>query len=527
MRDADVTGAKRAKTRGGGGDPTGLDAAYEKGPGVSGRGPDSGDQQFLGAGPARLFQPPPTALPGRGCVGFGAILLTRPEPGAGVRFAECRGAMTGPGRAVGSGDRRASRIPAGGLSGRRRVFARRIDPWSPRHDPHRLPARLPPLHAPHPRRRRAVDGHAGGDRLVGAHPAGHRRPRPGGPRRRSVVGGIVFAVTKYDQVKLARQKLYEEANKDSLSKQIEEMTAQAKAANDASLVNQERMRESLHQLRNDAHRASLENHELRDDLATLRTQFMAVSKQLHETDLLLHAARAEMHAASSELKHTADALAASERDRRSLREQIAALRSGQRAQDTRLDRLEDASEDDDRRIPRPAGYGGSGGARPSRSAKSAGLREGKPPVKLTLHLSFPADLGKRFAVHAAATAMSESDLFAEPVRPGCLRFVFPDRDRGSEEPAAEGDAAQGRGRLVSTRGHLTVPPAGRGRPFSPGRPGTVRVRTAVSAADRGEILDQVLLGTLAVAADQVGVLAPGEVRDVPSCDLIQGRFASG
>lgn len=161
-----------------------------------------------------------------------------------------------------------------------------------------------------------------------------------------LVAGLIFAVTKYDQVRLARQKLYEEANKVSLSKQIEEMTAQAKVANDASLVNQERMRESLHQLRNDAHRASLENHELRDDLATLRTQFMAVSKQLHETDLLLHAARAEMHATSSELKHTADALDSSERDRRSLREQIAAVRSGQHAQETRLDRLEDASEEE-------------------------------------------------------------------------------------------------------------------------------------------------------------------------------------
>jgi chromosome segregation ATPase len=163
----------------------------------------------------------------------------------------------------------------------------------------------------------------------------------------SIVGGIIFAVTKYDQVKLARQKLYEDANKDSLSKQIEDMTAQAKVANDASLVNQERMRESLHQLRNDAQRAAVENHELRADLATLRTQFMAVSKQLHETDLLLHTARAEMHDASLELKHTADALATSERDRRSLREQIAALRSGQHAQDTRLDLLEHASEEED------------------------------------------------------------------------------------------------------------------------------------------------------------------------------------
>lgn len=158
----------------------------------------------------------------------------------------------------------------------------------------------------------------------------------------SVVGGIVYAVTKYDQVKLGRLKLYEDAHKDSLSKQIEDLMAQARAASEQSLANQERQCESLHQLRNDAQLAALENHELRADLATLRAQFMAASKQLHETDLLLHAARAEMHAASLELKHGADALAASERDRQSLRELIAGLRSGQRAQDTRLDLLEHA-----------------------------------------------------------------------------------------------------------------------------------------------------------------------------------------
>ena len=156
----------------------------------------------------------------------------------------------------------------------------------------------------------------------------------------SLVGGIVFAIAKYDQVKLGRLKLYEDANRDSLAKQIEGLMAQAQAASEKSLSNQERQRESLHQLRNDAQRAALENHELRGDLGTLRAQFMAASKQLHETDLLLHAARSEMHVAALELKHTAEALAASERDRRSLREQVAVLRSGQHAQDTRLDLLE-------------------------------------------------------------------------------------------------------------------------------------------------------------------------------------------
>lgn len=60
------------------------------------------------------------------------------------------------------------------------------------------------------------------------------------------------------------------------------------------------------------------------------------------------------------------------------------------------------------------------------------------PVKLTLQL--PAELAKRFGVHAEMVGLSKSDLFAELVKAGCKRFVVSDRERGPGE-AAETDAA--------------------------------------------------------------------------------------
>jgi hypothetical protein len=60
-------------------------------------------------------------------------------------------------------------------------------------------------------------------------------------------------------------------------------------------------------------------------------------------------------------------------------------------------------------------------------------------MKLTL--SVPVDTARRFAVHAAATGMSKSDLFAELVRQGYRRFVLSDRERGPDEETHEVDAA--------------------------------------------------------------------------------------
>lgn len=70
-------------------------------------------------------------------------------------------------------------------------------------------------------------------------------------------------------------------------------------------------------------------------------------------------------------------------------------------------------------------------------AKPADRPDDKP-VKLTL--SLPADLARRFGVHAEMTGQSKSELFAELVKAGCKRFVVSDRERGPGE-SVDTDAA--------------------------------------------------------------------------------------
>ncbi len=59
-------------------------------------------------------------------------------------------------------------------------------------------------------------------------------------------------------------------------------------------------------------------------------------------------------------------------------------------------------------------------------------RPDEKPVKL--NLSLPADLARRFGVHAEMSGQSKSDLFAELVRAGCRRWVVSDRQGGAGEP---------------------------------------------------------------------------------------------
>jgi hypothetical protein len=69
-------------------------------------------------------------------------------------------------------------------------------------------------------------------------------------------------------------------------------------------------------------------------------------------------------------------------------------------------------------------------------------RQDSVKVKVTLYL--PADLEKRFAVHAIHSGQDRSELFAEMVKVHCRRYVVSDRlklqDEGEEVEAGE-DAA--------------------------------------------------------------------------------------
>lgn len=65
-------------------------------------------------------------------------------------------------------------------------------------------------------------------------------------------------------------------------------------------------------------------------------------------------------------------------------------------------------------------------------------QQDEKPVKLTLTL--PADLAKRFGVHAEMLGISKSEFFAKLVRDGCKRFVVHDHAKDAGEPAGT-DAA--------------------------------------------------------------------------------------
>ena len=58
-------------------------------------------------------------------------------------------------------------------------------------------------------------------------------------------------------------------------------------------------------------------------------------------------------------------------------------------------------------------------------------RQDDQKTKLTLYV--PADLAKRFAVHATYSDMDRSALFAEMIREHCKRFVVSDRAKSADE----------------------------------------------------------------------------------------------
>ncbi len=67
-------------------------------------------------------------------------------------------------------------------------------------------------------------------------------------------------------------------------------------------------------------------------------------------------------------------------------------------------------------------------------AKSS-CRQDDPKMKLTLYI--PADLAKRFAVHATYSDMDKSELFAAMIREHCRRFVVSDRAKSPDEATEE------------------------------------------------------------------------------------------
>ncbi|HYR02166.1 MAG TPA: hypothetical protein VES58_02395 [Syntrophobacteria bacterium] len=70
-----------------------------------------------------------------------------------------------------------------------------------------------------------------------------------------------------------------------------------------------------------------------------------------------------------------------------------------------------------------------------RVAPKASCRQDEAKAKLTLYV--PADLAKRFAVHATYSDMDKSELFAAMIREHCRRFVVSDRAKSPDEATEE------------------------------------------------------------------------------------------
>jgi hypothetical protein len=70
-----------------------------------------------------------------------------------------------------------------------------------------------------------------------------------------------------------------------------------------------------------------------------------------------------------------------------------------------------------------------------RSPAKTPSRQDDQKTKLTLYV--PADLAKRFAVHATYSDMDRSALFAEMIREHCKRFIVSDRAKPANESIYE------------------------------------------------------------------------------------------
>lgn len=168
----------------------------------------------------------------------------------------------------------------------------------------------------------------------------------------AVVGGIIWALGQWDKVQIERRKKWEDANKDSLTVQIDRLISQHTESTARSEDNQQRMRATLHEVNNTNQRMELENHELRDELGSIRDQFLSVSKQLteastrlHEADIALNSAHVEMRMMRLELQKSTDALIVSERDRSALRSRLEEIERTQKSLADRTSALESVSSD--------------------------------------------------------------------------------------------------------------------------------------------------------------------------------------
>jgi hypothetical protein len=85
-----------------------------------------------------------------------------------------------------------------------------------------------------------------------------------------------------DEIK--KMKLLDAVSKETLSGQLEDLRRKEEQSAAESRDNQEKMRISLHEIRNQLHVRTLENENLRRDLETANRQFLLASRQLADAN---------------------------------------------------------------------------------------------------------------------------------------------------------------------------------------------------------------------------------------------------
>ncbi len=151
-----------------------------------------------------------------------------------------------------------------------------------------------------------------------------------------IVAGAILLLGRIDKAWMERRKAWEEFNKSSITQQLEQ-------SNDHIV----KMRHTLQEMVNTSNASHMENISLRDDLSTLRSQFIDVARNLHEAEVDLHDANVSLRKTLNEVHEIQEQLRISENDRILLHQQIAVLQAlSVRVDDnqTRLQKIEDSGD---------------------------------------------------------------------------------------------------------------------------------------------------------------------------------------
>jgi chromosome segregation ATPase len=125
-----------------------------------------------------------------------------------------------------------------------------------------------------------------------------------------------------------RIRTLDQAHKETLAGQLDEIKRKAAAADAESRGNQERMRATLHEIRNQLNARELENHELREDLRAAHKDSVELSRQLAEANSRISALTSELARANARISALTSEVVRLNRDETARSAKVEALVQG-------------------------------------------------------------------------------------------------------------------------------------------------------------------------------------------------------